>query len=112
MDIADLITNAVYLTGAGPLVIVDRDGSLALAAGGILSQKTQRQIKVLFGGLEAYWNSAEMGEPIRAVPLAPGATKVQPSVPPTPAAQPFIPALPVQPAPQKPKTPKKKSAGC
>jgi len=112
VDIADLITNAVYLTGAGPLVIVDRDGSLALAAGGILSQKTQRQIKVLFGGLEAYWNSAEMGEPIRAVPLAPGATKVQPSVPPTPAAQPFIPALPVQPAPQKPKTPKKKSAGC
>ncbi|MBU4315865.1 MAG: MBL fold metallo-hydrolase [Proteobacteria bacterium] len=102
VDIADLITNAVYLTGAGPLVIVDRDGSLAPAAGGILSQKTQRQIKVLFGGLEAYWNSAEMGEPIKAVPLAPGATKVQPSVP----------TVPAQPVPQKPETPKKKSAGC
>jgi len=102
VDIADLITNALYLTGAGPLVIVDRDGSLALAAGGILSQKTQRQIKVLFGGLEAYWNSVEMGDPIKVVPLAPGTTKVQPSVP----------ALPVQPAPQAPETPKKKSAGC
>ena len=102
VDIADLITNAAYLTGAGPLVIVDRDGSMAMAAGGILSQKTDRQIKVLFGGLEAYWSSAEMGEPIKAVPLAPGAPVVQPSVP----------AAPAQPAPQKPETPKKKSAGC
>ncbi|MFC1534583.1 rhodanese-like domain-containing protein [Thermodesulfobacteriota bacterium] len=102
VNIADLITNAAYLTGAGPLVIVDRDGSMAMATGGILSQKTDRQIKVLFGGLEAYWSSAEMGEPIKAVPLAPGAPVVQPSVP----------AAPAQPAPQKPETPKKKSAGC
>ena len=104
VDIADLIDNPAYLTGAGPLVIVDRNGSLAMAAGGILSQKTQRQIKVLFGGLEAYWNSAEMGEPVRAVPLAPIA----------PGVQPLIPAAPVQPVPvpQKPATPKKKSAGC
>jgi hydroxyacylglutathione hydrolase len=102
VDIADLISNPAYLTGAGPLVIVDRDGSLALVAGGTLSQKTERQIKVLFGGLEAYWNVAEMGEPIKAVPIAPGAPVVQPSVP----------AAPTQPAPQKPETPKKKSAGC
>ncbi|TFG39493.1 MAG: MBL fold metallo-hydrolase [Syntrophobacterales bacterium] len=102
VHIADLITNAAYLTGSGPLVIVDRDGSMAMAAGGILSQKTDRQIKVLFGGLDAYWSSAEMGEPIKAVPLAPGAPLVQPSVP----------AAPAQPAPQKPETPKKKSAGC
>lgn len=102
VDIGDLIANAAYLTGPGPLVIVDRDGSLAMAAGGILSQKTERQIKVLFGGLEAYWNLAEMGEPVKAVPLAPSAPAVPPSVP----------AAPDQPAPQKPKTPKKKSAGC
>ena len=102
VDIADLIANDAYLTGAGPLVIVDREGSLAMAAGGILSQKTDRQIKVLFGGLEAYWNLADMGEPIKAVPIAPGASEVQPSVP----------ASPAQPAPQKPETPKKKSAGC
>jgi hydroxyacylglutathione hydrolase len=102
VDIADLISNPAYLTGAGPLVIVGRDGSLAMAAGGILSQKTERQIKVLFGGLEAYWNKAEMGEPIKAVPIAPNAPSVKQSVP----------TAPTQPAPQKPKPPKKKSAGC
>ena len=103
VDIADLLANAAYLTGAGPLVIVDRNGSLAMAAGGILSQKTERQIKVLFGGLEAYWSSAEMGEPVKAVPLPKGAP---------PAVQPPVPAAPAQPAPQKPEKPKKKSAGC
>ena len=102
VDIADLISNPAYLTGAGPLVIVDRDGSLAMAAGGILSQKTERQIKVLFGGLEAYWNEAEMGAPVKAVPLAPK----------TPSMRPSVPTEPTQPAPQKPKPPKKKSAGC
>jgi len=102
VDIADLIDNPAYLTVTWPLVIVDRNGSLAMAAGGILSQKTQRQINVLFGGLEAYWNSAEMGDPVKAVPLAPTA----------PAVQPPVPAAPAQPAPQKPETPKKKSAGC
>ncbi|TFG38838.1 MAG: rhodanese-like domain-containing protein, partial [Syntrophobacterales bacterium] len=95
VDVADLINNSVYLTGAGPLVIVDRDGSVALMAGGILAQKTARPIKVLFGGLSAYWNTAEMGEPVKAVPIAPG----------VPAAKPSI-------APQTPDAPKKKSAGC
>ncbi|MBA3037294.1 MAG: rhodanese-like domain-containing protein [Desulfobacterium sp.] len=103
VDIADLISNPAYLTGAGPLVIVDRDGSLAMAAGGILSQKTERQIKVLFGGLNAYWNIAEMGEPSKAVPIGPASK---------PAVQPSVPASPTQTAPQKPETPKKKSAGC
>lgn len=103
VDIADLIANAAYLTGAGPLVIVDRNGSLAMAAGGILSQKTERRIKVLFGGLEAYWISAEMGEPVRTVPLPQGAPS---------AIKPSMPTAPAQPAPQKPETPKKKSAGC
>ena len=102
VDLADLISNPAYLTGAGPLVIIDRDGSLAMAAGGILSQKTERQIKVLFGGLEAYWREAEMGGPFKAVPLAPLA-------PATPALQPPAPA---QSVPQVPQPPKKKSAGC
>jgi hydroxyacylglutathione hydrolase len=102
VDIADLIDNPAYLTGAGPLVIVDRNGSLAMAAGGVLSQKTQRPIKVLFGGLEAYWNLVQMGEPVKAVPISPGA----------PAGLPPVPAVPTQPAPQQPETPKKKSAGC
>lgn len=99
VDMGDLIGNPAWLTGAGALVIVDRDGSLAMAAGGILSQKTERQIKVLFGGLAAYWNLAEMGEPIKAVPIVPG----------TPGPKSSAPSVPAQPAPE---TPKKKSAGC
>ena len=56
VDIADILNDPVYLTGAGPLVIVDRDGTLAMMVGGILSQKTQRNVKVLYGGLAAYWS--------------------------------------------------------
>jgi rhodanese-related sulfurtransferase/glyoxylase-like metal-dependent hydrolase (beta-lactamase superfamily II) len=93
VDLAELIGNPAYLTGAGPLVIVDRDGSLAMAAGGILSQKTNRPVKVLFGGLEAYWNQTETGSAIQVVPL--------------PAAAPRAPAAAPAPA-----APKKKSAGC
>ncbi len=99
VELADLIADPAFLTGAGPLVIVDRDGSLAMAAGGILSQKTERQVKVLFGGLEAYWREAELGGPVKAVPLSPSAPAPQPSAP-------------AQSAPQMPQAPKKKSAGC
>lgn len=103
VELADLIAEPAFLTGAGPLVIVDRDGSLAMAAGGILSQKTERPVKVLFGGLDAYWREAEMGGPVKAVPLAPA----------PPAAAPHVqPASPSQPTPQAPQAPKKKSAGC
>jgi rhodanese-related sulfurtransferase len=102
IELADLLANPSFLTGAGPLVLVDRDGSLAMAVGGILSQKSERQVKVLFGGLDAYWRDVEMGRPVKAVPLAPAASA-------PPSAQP---AAPAQPAPQAPQPPKKKSAGC
>jgi glyoxylase-like metal-dependent hydrolase (beta-lactamase superfamily II)/rhodanese-related sulfurtransferase len=101
-DIADVIANPAYLNGAVPLVLVDRDGSLAMAVGGILSQKTARPIKVLFGGLEAYWSESD-------APVPPAG-----SVPaPAPAVRP-APVLPVSPAPAPaaPQPPKKKSAGC
>lgn len=100
-DIADVISNPAYLAGAGPLVIADRDGSLAMAAGGILSQKTERQIKVLHGGVEAYWR--EFRFPAAGGPVRSGAPAgAAPAAPATPA--------PPQPAPAQP--PKKKSAGC
>lgn len=102
VDVSDLISSPVFLTGGGPLVIVDRDGSIAMAAGGILSQKTERQIKVLFGGLEAYWQNSEMGEPVRTVPLNSAVRQMSPTVPKTTDRQ----------ASPKPETPKKKSAGC
>lgn len=99
-DIADVIANPAYLNGAVPLVLVDRDGSLAMAVGGILSQKTARPIKVLFGGLEAYWS--ESGAPVPPAGSVPA---------PAPAVRPS-PVLPVSPAPAAPQPPKKKSAGC
>lgn len=101
-DIADVIANPAYLNGTVPLIIVDRDGSLAMAVGGILSQRTQRSIRVLYGGLEAYWTDS-------AAPLSPTPASV-PAV--KPAAPEQAPATPGAPAPAAPATPKKKSAGC
>ena len=104
-DISDVIANPAYLNGTVPLIIVDRDGSLAMAVGGILSQRTQRSIRVLYGGLEAYWNDSATPLP----PVAPAPASV-PGV--KPAAPGAAPATPAAPAPVAPETPKKKSAGC
>jgi rhodanese-related sulfurtransferase len=99
-DIADVMANPSYLNGAVPLVLVDRDGSLAMALGGILSQKTPRPIKVLYGGLDAYWSEAQ--GPAPSVAPAP---EVKPATPVTaPAGAPSAPTAPA--------APKKKSAGC
>lgn len=107
VDIVDLLNNPAYLVGTGPLVIVDRDGTLALMAAGMLYQKTRREIKALTGGLEAYWKEsglqqmapASSGEQIKTVP--PASSQGAPLILPSPA--------PVSPVPEKPK---KKSAGC
>jgi hydroxyacylglutathione hydrolase len=103
VDIADLINNPSFLAGASPLIIVDRDGSLAMQAAGILSQKTQRPIKALHGGLEAYWSRTELERAVREVPLPPR--------PGSGAAPPVAPSSPAGP-PIAPPAPKKKSAGC
>jgi rhodanese-related sulfurtransferase len=98
VDIADLLDNPAYLTGAGPLIVVDRDGSLAMMVAGILSQKTQRAVKALYGGLEQYWIESEL--PAAAARGWPGGGAMQPAPAAVPAAQPGATA------------PKKKSAGC
>lgn len=102
VDIAEVLNNPAYLTGAGPLIIVDRDGSLAMQIAGILSQRTQRTVRAMHGGLEVYWKDSgwkETGKPVAA--------PVQPA-PPVP-----VPAAPTEtPKPEPPKAPKKKSAGC
>ncbi len=102
VEIADLLENPAWLVGAGPLVIVDRDGSLAMMVGGILSQKTERPIKALFGGLAAYWAESGMSPAPAAGPRAPAQA--------APTPRPALPA-PAQ-APAQPAPPKKKSAGC
>jgi rhodanese-related sulfurtransferase/glyoxylase-like metal-dependent hydrolase (beta-lactamase superfamily II) len=107
VDIAEVMQNPVFLAGSVPLILLDRDGSLAMAVGGMLSQKTPRPIKVLHGGLEAYWSATELKGAAPGLPgsgSAPG--KAQP--PPTPASP--TPAGP--PATPPPAPPKKKSAGC
>jgi glyoxylase-like metal-dependent hydrolase (beta-lactamase superfamily II)/rhodanese-related sulfurtransferase len=104
-DVAELLDNPAYLTGTGPLIIVDRDGSLAMMVAGVLSQKTQRGVKALYGGLEAYWTESNMGTMMN-LPASSGG----PGMPPVPAARPPIPGS--QPAPDKPKPPTQKSAGC
>jgi glyoxylase-like metal-dependent hydrolase (beta-lactamase superfamily II)/rhodanese-related sulfurtransferase len=103
--IADVIANPAYLNGAIPLVIVDRDGSLAMAVGGILAQKTQRPIKALFGGLEAYWKES-------GAPITPASTSSASAPAAKPAAPASSPAKPAASTPAAPETPKKKSAGC
>jgi rhodanese-related sulfurtransferase len=104
VDIAELMGNPAYLTGAGPLVIVDRDGSLGMMVAGILSQKTERTIKALFGGLEAYWNEVDVGAGAR-----PAGGSVGSAI--TPRVRAATPSAPATGQPiHKPK--KRKSAGC
>ena len=106
-DIDEVMKNPAYLAGSVPLILVDRDGSLAMAVGGILSQKTPRPIRVLHGGLDAYWTELELKGAVRETPISgAGPAGVQPPLPATPPS-----GSPAAPAPA-PAPPKKKSAGC
>ena len=108
VDVAELLHDPAYLTGAGPLIVVDRDGSLAMMAAGILSQKTERAIKALYGGLEAYWTDSMMGGFARTGTPSSGAT-----LPRRPMHKATAPSQTApQPQPEQPKKPAKKSAGC
>lgn len=103
VTIEELLKDPGLPTRPGALIIVDRDGSVAMAVGGILSQKTTRPIKVLHGGLAAYWSEVEFPSVSGALPSGAPAT---PAVrPPEPG-----PAAPAAPAPPTP--PRKKPAGC
>ena len=103
-DIVEVMNSPAYLSGSVPLILLNRDGSLAMAVGGILSQKTARPIKVLHGGLEAYWTESEIKGAVRETPMpGVGPGRVKPTPTPGPGGPPAAPA---------PATPKKKSAGC
>ena len=111
-DPADVLANPAFLTGAGPLVIVDRDGSLAMMVAGILSQKTQRSIRALHGGLEAYWSATELERAAAGKAGAPASQALQPQGAGPPAPGSMAPRS-TAPAPGVvPPSPKKKSAGC
>ncbi len=105
VELAEMIDNPAVLTGAGPLVIVDRDGSLGMMVAGILSQKTRRPIKVLFGGLQAYWSEVGVGASARSWGSVPARKDV--------GSSPAGPAAPgAAPAPAQGKPKKRRSAGC
>ncbi|UCC97537.1 MAG: MBL fold metallo-hydrolase [Phycisphaerales bacterium] len=100
VDIVELATNPSFHVGTTPLIIVDRDGSYAMALGGILSQKTERPIKVLYEGLESYWIGSDF-ESMSLPGTTPQIRTAPPAVGPSPAA----------PSGTQPIT-RKKSAGC
>ncbi len=104
VDVADLIENVSFLVGKSPLILVDRDGSIAMAVAGILSQKTERPIKVLYGGLESYWSGGH-GEEGPKMPAGSASPPSNQNAPPL-----ILPESGGAPKPADP--PKKKSAGC
>lgn len=107
VDVSELLDNPAYLTGAGPLIVVDRDGSLAMMVAGILSQKTQRTIKALYGGLDAYWTESMTAGFAQPGTASSAMNNLRQPVPKAPAP----PAGP-QSTPDQPKKPAKKSVGC
>ena len=95
----ELLADPVLLNGKTPLILLDRDGYLAMAIGGILVQKTERPVRVLYGGLNAYWEfatSSAPGETLRQ----PAPDKTKPSSGSTPEPN------------QPPSQSKKRNAGC
>ncbi|KAF1080616.1 MAG: MBL-fold metallo-hydrolase superfamily [Candidatus Rifleibacterium amylolyticum] len=112
VDIIDLLENKSWLAGDVPLVIVDRDGSLAMMVAGILSRKTQRPIKALLGGLEAYWQHVEAGFiRDRMIEPAGGASQMMPAQPQKPAPG-SVPEVKEPVAPPASEKPVRKGAGC
>ena len=124
-DVAEVMSNPAYLTGAGALILVDRDGSLAMAVAGILSQKTQRPIKALYGGVVSYWQESELKNAVKpvdiqgagggaggAAPRTPGMTERPAGAVAAPETAPKGSSSPPPPAPAPPQPAKSKSAGC
>jgi rhodanese-related sulfurtransferase/glyoxylase-like metal-dependent hydrolase (beta-lactamase superfamily II) len=86
VDVADLLASEAYLRGPGSLVVLCRDGSLAMMVAGILSQKTERDIKALYGGVAAYWGETGLGG--RAVSSLGSRPQMAPAGTPSPTANP------------------------
>lgn len=112
IHIADLLENQELLVGSVPLVIVDRDGTLSMMAAALISRKTKRPVKALFGGLEAYWTNSPDLSPDSTGPNFTGVGAV--TRPESKNPVPKNPASPSQSTPKEiqPVKKVKKSAGC
>jgi rhodanese-related sulfurtransferase len=108
VPLEELIANPNQLPGTGSIVFVDRDGSLAMVIAGIFAQRTERPVKALLGGLDAFWQKTGP-QSLLGIGLAEeiqfDANGVQPSAPESSPA-PSRPAPADRPAPERP------SAGC
>ena len=71
LDPAAVLADETLLAGSGPLLFVDKDGTLAFAVAGRIAAKTSRPVMALEGGLAAWWKSQEMDRAIKFVPVAP-----------------------------------------
>ncbi len=119
LDPAAVMADETLLSGNGPLLIVDKDGTDAFAVAGVLARKSSRPVMALSGGLAAWWADKEMGVAVKAVPLdsapaqAPAKSAPQPAAPAGTQA-PAAPQTPAQPspAPAAPQAPASKNAGC
>lgn len=108
----ELLSDPSWLSGNGPLVIVDRDGSLAMMVAGVAAQRASRPVKALYGGLQAFWNEADLGAMARPMAVPPAATPGgrDAGVPTGSAVD--APSKAIKPTPEKPRQPKRRSAGC
>jgi rhodanese-related sulfurtransferase len=105
--LANLLSDESFKGAGRPLVIVDRDGSLAMIAAGYLARDSKRSIRVLHGGVQAYFTRVLSGQG----PAAPALPSQLPQASPAgkPGAGSTAPSAPVKPAGT---APKRKSAGC
>jgi len=118
LDPAAVLADETLLTGSGPLLIVDKDGTGAFAVAGMLAAKAKRPVLAVSGGMKALWAERELGMAVKEVPLAPAspasapgsAPAVSPQSPQAPAA-PALPSQPATPTPA-PVPPALKDAGC
>lgn len=123
LDAATVLADESLLTGTGPLLVVDKDGSRAFAVAGVLAQRASRPVLALTGGLSAWWAAMELGAVVKETPLpgvpaqAPGTLPAKSTGPakPAPGAAP-VPGTPDAPSPAAPspapQTPASKGAGC
>ncbi|GFK94720.1 hypothetical protein NNJEOMEG_02567 [Fundidesulfovibrio magnetotacticus] len=118
LDAAAVLADETLLTGSGPLVLVDKDGTAAFAVAGALAARASRPVLALRGGMAAWWTTKELGVAVREVPLgdAPAAAPAVQTPPAAPAPAGPAPSDPTPPVPSPsgpaPQPPASKNAGC
>lgn len=115
LDPSTVLADETLLTGAGPLLLVDKDGTAAFAVAGALARKASRPVLVLKGGMQAWWATKELGLAVRETPLGDAPVAAPAPVPAPGGPAPTAPQAPTPPTPSGPAAPQppaSKNAGC